>query len=125
MTGYQDAALHNADTAVCFAAPPSGYQMMKALRIVIGIATVMASALPAIAASVPPPGAASCSGCHAVGTTATSSVTRLYGRDANEITTAMTGFRDGSLPATVMGRIAKGFSDDELRAIAAWLAAQK
>ena len=39
--------------------------------------------------------------------------------------TAMTGFRDGSLPSTVMTRIAKGFSDDELRAIAAWLAAQK
>jgi cytochrome c553 len=39
--------------------------------------------------------------------------------------TAMAGFRDGSLPATVMNRIAKGFSDDELRAIAAWLAAQK
>ena len=35
------------------------------------------------------------------------------------------GFRDGSLPATVMNRIAKGFSEDELRAIAAWLAAQK
>ena len=53
------------------------------------------------------------------------SVSRLYGRDAGEIMTAMTGFRDGSLPATVMNRIAKGFSDDELRAIAAWLAAQK
>ena len=39
--------------------------------------------------------------------------------------TAMTGFRDGSRPATVMTRIAKGFSDDELRAIAAWFAAQK
>jgi len=37
----------------------------------------------------------------------------------------MNGFRDGSLPATVMNRIAKGFSDDESRAIAAWLAAQK
>ena len=71
------------------------------------------------------PGAASCSGCHAVGTAAASSVSRLYGRDADEIMTAMTGFRDGTLPATVMDRIAKGFSDDELRAIAAWLAAQK
>jgi cytochrome c553 len=52
-------------------------------------------------------------------------VSRLYGRDAGDIMTAMTGFRDGALPATVMTRIAKGFSDDELRAIAAWLAAQK
>lgn len=98
---------------------------MKALRIAIGAATIMASSVPAHAASPPPPGAASCSGCHAAGTTTDSSVARLYGRDANEIVTAMTGFRDGSLPATVMNRIAKGFSDDELRAVAAWLSAQK
>jgi cytochrome c553 len=85
----------------------------------------MAWSLPALAASEPPPGAAACSGCHAAGTAAGSTVSRLYGRNAGDIMTAMTGFRDGSLPATVMTRIAKGFSDDELRAIAAWLAAQK
>jgi cytochrome c553 len=97
---------------------------MKALRVAVAVATVMASSLPVLAASEPPPGAASCSGCHTSGAAA-SPVSRLYGRDAGEIMTAMTGFRDGSLPATVMNRIAKGFSDDELRAIAAWLAAQK
>ena len=98
---------------------------MKALRVAVAIVTVMASSLPALAASEPPPGAASCSGCHAAGAAAAGSVSRLTGRDAGEIMTAMAGFRDGSLPATVMNRIAKGFSDDELRAIAAWLAAQK
>ena len=97
---------------------------MKALRVAVAIATVMASGSPALAASEPPPGAASCSGCHSAGATA-SSIPRLYGRDAGDIMTAMTGFRDGSLASTVMNRIAKGFSDDELRAIAAWLAAQK
>jgi cytochrome c553 len=97
---------------------------MKALGVAVAVATVMASSLPVLAASEPPPGAASCSGCHSAGATA-SSIPRLYGRDAGNIMTAMTGFRDGSLPATVMNRIAKGFSDDELRAIAAWLAAQK
>jgi cytochrome subunit of sulfide dehydrogenase len=97
---------------------------MKALCVAVAIATVMASSPPVLAASEPPPGAASCSGCHTSGAAA-SPVSRLYGRDAGEIMTAMTGFRDGSLPATVMNRIAKGFSDDELRAIAAWLAAQK
>jgi cytochrome c553 len=84
----------------------------------------MAWSSPLLAASEPPPGAASCSGCHSVGATA-SVIPRLYGRDASDIATAMAGFRDGSRPATVMTRIAKGFSDDELRAIAAWLAAQK
>jgi sulfide dehydrogenase cytochrome subunit len=98
---------------------------MNALRVAVAIATVMASSLPVLAASEPPPGAASCSGCHTAGAAAASAVSRLYGRNADEIMTAMTGFRDGSLPATVMNRIAKGFSDDELRAIAAWLAAQK
>lgn len=97
---------------------------MKALRVAVGIATIVAWS-PVRAASEPPPGAASCSGCHSAGATSASSVSRLYGRDAGDIMTAMAGFRDGSLPATVMNRIAKGFSDDELRAIAAWLAAQK
>jgi len=98
---------------------------MKAWRVAVGIATIVAWSPAVLAASEPPPGAASCSGCHTTGATTASPVARLYGRDAGEIMTAMAGFRDGSLPATVMGRIAKGFSDDELRAIAAWLAAQK
>ena len=98
---------------------------MKTLRVAVGIAAVAAWSQPALAASDPPPGATSCSGCHSPGATAASPISRLYGRDAGEIVTAMAGFRDGSLPATVMNRIAKGFSDDESRAIAAWLAAQK
>jgi cytochrome subunit of sulfide dehydrogenase len=36
----------------------------------------------------------------------------------------MQAFRSGARPATVMGRIAKGFSDDEVKAIAAWYGAQ-
>ena len=98
---------------------------MRALRIAVGIATIMAWAAPVGAASEPPPGAASCSGCHAAGAAAATPVPRLYGRDAGEMLTAMAAFRDGSRPATVMTRIAKGFSDDELRPIAAWFAAQK
>jgi cytochrome c553 len=36
----------------------------------------------------------------------------------------MRAFRSGERPATVMNRIAKGFSDDEIGAIADWLARQ-
>ena len=95
---------------------------MKALRLAVAMAVAWYQ--PLLAASDPPPGATSCSGCHSPGATA-SVIPRLYGRDAGDIATAMAGFRDGSRPATVMNRIAKGFTDDELRAIAAWLAAQK
>ena len=98
---------------------------MKTSAVVLGIAAIVASSTPLLAASDPPPGAASCSGCHAPGATAATPIPRLYGRDAGEIMTAMTGFRDGTVPATVMNRIAKGFSDEESRAIAVWLAAQK
>lgn len=96
---------------------------MKALRLAIAAAMAVAWS-PLFAAAEPPPGAASCSGCHASGATAPV-IPPLYGRDAGDIATAMAGFRDGSRPATVMNRIAKGFTDDESRAIAAWLAAQK
>lgn len=95
---------------------------MNALRVAIAATTVAAWCQPLLAAD-PPPGAASCSGCHS--TAATSSIPPLYGRDAGDIEKAMAGFRDGSLPATVMNRIAKGFTNEETRAIAAWLAAQR
>jgi cytochrome c553 len=51
-------------------------------------------------------------------------VPRLRGHKPEEIVAAMQAFRSGERSSTVMGRIAKGFSDDEIRAIAAWLAAQ-
>jgi cytochrome c553 len=37
----------------------------------------------------------------------------------------MLAFRAGQKPASVMNRIAKGFSDAEIKAIAAWYGAQK
>jgi cytochrome c553 len=36
----------------------------------------------------------------------------------------MQAFRSGARPATVMDRIAKGFTEDEVRAIADWYGAQ-
>ena len=47
-----------------------------------------------------------------------------FGRQAADIVSEMSAFRSGRREATVMGRIAKGFTDDETRAIAEWLAAQ-
>jgi cytochrome c553 len=37
----------------------------------------------------------------------------------------MRAFRDGSRPATVMHQIAKGYTDAQIDAMAAWFAAQK
>jgi cytochrome c553 len=47
----------------------------------------------------------------------------LAGVPPGHIVAAMAAFRTGERPATVMDRIAKGFSDEETRAIADWLSA--
>jgi cytochrome c553 len=72
-----------------------------------------------------PPGALSCSGCHPTARSAQTTVPRLIGRTPADIVAAMQAFKSGQTPATVMDRIAKGFSDDEVKAIAAWYGAQK
>jgi sulfide dehydrogenase cytochrome subunit len=80
----------------------------------------------AIAASPEaPPGAAACSGCHPARAGVGTPVPRLVGRDPSALVAAMLEFRAGKRPATVMDRIAKGFSDDEIGAIAAWYGEQK
>jgi sulfide dehydrogenase cytochrome subunit len=74
-----------------------------------------------LGAAAPPPGASSCSGCHG----GVAPLPVLAGRDTGEIVGALDSFRSGTKPATVMDRIAKGFSHDETVAIAAWWAGQK
>jgi cytochrome c553 len=99
---------------------------MDVTRIVTAAALVFA--LIDYAAAGPadaPPGALACSGCHPAGRTADTTVPRLNGRNPADIVTAMQTFKSGQLPSTVMDRIAKGFSDDEVKAIAAWYGAQK
>ena len=66
-----------------------------------------------------PPGASSCSGCHGAPGGAVPSLT---GHSAEDIAASLKAFRTGTRPATVMNRIAKGFSDQESRAIADWIA---
>jgi len=48
----------------------------------------------------------------------------LAGLPHDHIATQMRAFRDGKRPATAMHQIAKGYTDPEIDAIAAWYAAQ-
>jgi cytochrome c553 len=99
---------------------------MRHRRLVGGLTLLipLAGPVPAPAADAPL-GASSCSGCHPVSAGVDTPVPRLVGRPAAEIVAAMQGFRTAQRPATVMDKIAKGFSDDETAAIAAWYAGQK
>jgi sulfide dehydrogenase cytochrome subunit len=84
---------------------------------------IAALLLPGLAQAAPPPqGAAACSGCHAVPARAGAAIPSLAGRPAEEIAEQLLAFRQGEGSPTVMDRIARGFSEAELRAIAEWVA---
>ena len=90
------------------------------LGLWLSLAILLLLPLAATAAEAPPPGASSCSGCHPLGAAVKTPVVRLAGRRPADIVAAVKAFRAGQRKATVMDRIAKGFSDDEIAAIAAW-----
>ena len=96
---------------------------MSRMTILLTAALLMTSGA-ALAADIPT-GAAACSGCHPSGRSAEVQMPRLNGRNPADITNAMLEFRSGQRPATVMSRIAKGFTDEEIKAIAVWYGAQK
>jgi sulfide dehydrogenase cytochrome subunit len=88
-------------------------------------AAVLASVIMAAAMSPESPvGAASCSGCHPAKHGVETPVLPLSGRKAEQIVEQMRAFRSGQLKATVMDRVAKGYSDAEIEAIATWYEAQ-
>ncbi len=67
--------------------------------------------------------AAACSGCHAKAATE-GGFPQIYGRPAAEIREALLAFKAEEREATVMNRIAKGYSEDEIAELAEYLAAQ-
>jgi cytochrome c553 len=92
---------------------------------VIGGALIALALVQPLKAADAPSGAASCWGCHSAKAFVNTPVPRLAGRSPADLVSVMEGFKSGKLPSTVMGRIAKGFSDGEIEAIAAWYGAQK
>ena len=94
------------------------------MRVLLAAAVAFGSIAPALAAP-PPAGAAACSGCHAASAGVASPVPRLAGLNPADFVKAMQEFRAGKRSATVMDKIAKGFTDDEVQAIATWYASQK
>jgi cytochrome c553 len=97
---------------------------MTRLLAVVATLALSVGAAPAVSPE-PPAGASSCTGCHAARANVQTPVPPLNGRDAIEIVQQMQAFRAGQREGTVMDRIAKGFTDAELQAIASWYAAQQ
>lgn len=89
---------------------------LPALLASLALATASQAREPA------PLAAEACVGCHGPGAAGSGSVPGIAGRDAREIATAVRAFRSGERSGTIMGRIARGYTEDEIAAIAAYLA---
>lgn len=69
--------------------------------------------------------AATCANCHGTnGQARGDSVAALAGMPAERLIQTFNAYKSGALPATIMHQIAKGYSDDQVKAIAAFFAAQ-
>jgi sulfide dehydrogenase cytochrome subunit len=68
---------------------------------------------------------ASCAGCHGTAGAGSGGVLPiLAGQPKDALAASMRAFRAGTRPATIMQQIAKGFSDEQIAELAAYLAAQ-
>ena len=57
----------------------------------------------------------SCAACHGTDGKSPGAIPSIYGKSSDFISQALTDFREGKRPATVMGRHATGYTDEEIR----------
>jgi cytochrome c553 len=68
--------------------------------------------------------AATCANCHGTNGQARGDMKPLAGVSADKIVAALADYKSGAQPSTIMGQLAKGYSDDQIKAVAAFFAAQ-
>jgi sulfide dehydrogenase cytochrome subunit len=90
----------------------------------VGLALVAAPMGARAAEPVPLP-AQGCVGCHGVRGTGSIPIPPIAGRPAIEIVGTMKAFAANERPGTIMGRIARGYTEADIAAIAAYFAAQR
>jgi cytochrome subunit of sulfide dehydrogenase len=100
------------------------------LRCGAAVAAVCISTTFAFAADVTPYAnlgrdiASNCAACHGTDGRSRGAIPALAGQDAQSIVRSMKEFREGRRAATVMQQIAKGYTDAQIEAAAAYFAAQ-
>ena len=83
------------------------------------------AASPAAAQDKPFALALSCAACHGTDGKSPGAIPTLAGRPAKELKDALVGFKAGTRPSTVMTRLAKGYTDPEIDALAAYFSKRK
>jgi cytochrome subunit of sulfide dehydrogenase len=68
--------------------------------------------------------AATCANCHGTNGQARGDMKSLAGMPADKLIAMVADYKNGNQPATIMHQIAKGYTDEQIRLIAAYFAAQ-
>jgi len=68
--------------------------------------------------------AATCANCHGTNGVSRGTVPSLAGQSKADIAAKMTEFKQNQRPGTIMPQLAKGFTDAQIDAVAAWFATQ-
>ena len=93
-----------------------------AAAVVLGLSAPLAGAQDAnLARNL----AATCASCHGTNGNSRGEVKALAGLPADSIVATFNAYKAGTLPATVMHQIAKGYTDEQIKLIAGYLAAQQ
>ena len=66
----------------------------------------------------------SCAACHGTDGKSPGAIPRINGKSSQYISQTLHEFRDGKRPATVMGRHATGYSDEEIELSADYFSSQ-
>jgi sulfide dehydrogenase cytochrome subunit len=69
--------------------------------------------------------AATCANCHGTNGNARGDMKPLAGVAAEKLLAQLADYRSGAQPATIMHQIVKGYTDEQLKLIAGYFAAQK
>jgi cytochrome c553 len=68
--------------------------------------------------------AATCANCHGTNGQARGDMKPLAGVSAEKIVAMLADFKSGAQPATIMHQISKGYTDEQIKLIASFLAMQ-
>jgi cytochrome subunit of sulfide dehydrogenase len=104
---------------------------LRLLHCVVAIAALCALANLVSAADVGPyPNlgrdiAANCANCHGSDGRSRGAIPAIAGQDKAYLIQQLKDFRDGKRPSTIMQQLAKGYTDAQIEAAAAYLAVQK
>jgi cytochrome c553 len=68
--------------------------------------------------------AATCANCHGTNGQARGDMKPLAGMSADKIVALVADYKSGAQPSTVMAQLAKGYTDEQIRLVAGYFAAQ-